>query len=214
MLKKIISGGQTGADQGGLVAGLAMGLLTGGTAPPRFITEVGPSPDLLKYFGLKEGIPDSSTYVKRTIQNVYDSNGTAWFGDVATPGGKLTINTAKRLGRPICINASAKELAKWIKDNDIEVLNVAGNRESKNEGIGNVTCELLMKAGGLLHLIECPHYKNNGNERTDIPICVLTDKSCLLQFNSGCDAYEAAVNDLIEEWVNGEAADIELLFEL
>jgi len=39
---KIISGGQTGADQGGLNAGLLLGIETGGTAPPRFMTDAGP----------------------------------------------------------------------------------------------------------------------------------------------------------------------------
>ena len=41
MIKKIISGGQTGADRGGLLAGRHLGIETGGTAPPDFITEVG-----------------------------------------------------------------------------------------------------------------------------------------------------------------------------
>ncbi len=42
MVRKIISGGQTGADRGGLLAGEALKIETGGTAPPIFMTELGP----------------------------------------------------------------------------------------------------------------------------------------------------------------------------
>lgn len=41
-LRKIISGGQTGADQGGLRAGRLLHLETGGTAPHNWMTEQGP----------------------------------------------------------------------------------------------------------------------------------------------------------------------------
>ena len=43
MIKKIISGGQTGADQIGLEVALSLGIPTGGTAPKGFITETGPN---------------------------------------------------------------------------------------------------------------------------------------------------------------------------
>ena len=41
MLKKIISGGQTGIDKIGLIAAAENGFDTGGTAPSGFITENG-----------------------------------------------------------------------------------------------------------------------------------------------------------------------------
>lgn len=43
-LRWIISGGQTGADQGGLDAGKALGLKTGGLMPKGWRTEAGPRP--------------------------------------------------------------------------------------------------------------------------------------------------------------------------
>ena len=43
-LTKIISGGQTGADYGALLAAHALGLETGGWAPKGWRTEDGPKP--------------------------------------------------------------------------------------------------------------------------------------------------------------------------
>ena len=68
-LKKIISGGQTGGDFGGLLAGKELGLLTGGTAPKGYLTDAGPNLKL-KDYGLEEGEYDPKTYPKRTMKNV------------------------------------------------------------------------------------------------------------------------------------------------
>ena len=52
-LRKVVSGGQTGADQAGLRAARAAGIETGGWAPKGWETEEGPAPWLSDY-GLKE----------------------------------------------------------------------------------------------------------------------------------------------------------------
>lgn len=147
MITKIISGGQTGADRGGLEAGKELGIKTGGTAPPGFATEKGPDISL-KLFGLIEGEHDPSVYRKRTVKNVKDSDGTIWFGNHTSPGGRLTLNTAGRLGKPFIISPTVTELKIWIKKNNISVLNVAGNRESRNKGIREVTKKVLINAIG------------------------------------------------------------------
>jgi hypothetical protein len=85
MLTKVISGGQTGADQGGLRAAQAAGIATGGWAPKGWLTE---SPDgrrdvatpQLADFGLVE-CPEPG-YPARTAANARESDGTPWFGDV------------------------------------------------------------------------------------------------------------------------------------
>ena len=51
---KIISGGQTGADLGGLEGARDAGIETGGWAPAGYRTEIGDQEELLKGFGLKE----------------------------------------------------------------------------------------------------------------------------------------------------------------
>ena len=54
MLAKIISGGQTGADQAGWRATRAFGIPTGGSMPRGFLTEDGPRPDFAELFGAVE----------------------------------------------------------------------------------------------------------------------------------------------------------------
>jgi len=83
MLSKIISGGQTGADQGGLEAAKILGVETGGRVPLGFKTEIGPMPDLGPQFGLVELV--SGEYAPRTRYNVVDSDGTIIFGSETKP---------------------------------------------------------------------------------------------------------------------------------
>ena len=146
MITKIISGGQTGADQAGLAAGKFLNLETGGTAPPDFRTETGKSKKLLEGYGLEEGKPDRSIYRLRTKRNILDSDGTVVFGDTKSVGSKLTINTCANLNKPLLINPYNDGFLKWIEANNISILNVAGNRESIRPGIYNRVYEFLVEA--------------------------------------------------------------------
>ncbi|KKM83328.1 hypothetical protein LCGC14_1310620 [marine sediment metagenome] len=147
-LRKIISGGQTGADQGGLIAGKKLLLETGGTAPPYWMTEEGPFPELASHFGLVEGPYDRAIYPIRTKRNVEDSDGTVLFGRMSSPGSKLTLRFCKDLHKSYTVNPNARVLKRFVEINNIEVLNVAGNRESKNPGIAGSTIKTLIKAFG------------------------------------------------------------------
>ena len=144
MLRKIISGGQTGADQGGLLAGKSLGIETGGTAPPGWVTDMGPQKEYLMSFGLLEGEPDLKIFVKRTIKNVQDADGTLWMGKENSPGGKLTLGTCRKLEKPFIINPTSFQLKEWIETNNIQILNVAGNRERRNLGICQKTRNLIV----------------------------------------------------------------------
>ncbi len=148
VVKKIISGGQTGADQAGLEAGKRLGLETGGTAPPGWITSAGPQEEKLRAYGLVEGVPDRSVFRLRTIANVRNSDGTVWFGNVRSPGGQLTLNECRRQSKPFSVNPSAFELRLWLAGRKPSVLNIAGNRESTNPGIYERTIAVLMEALG------------------------------------------------------------------
>jgi len=143
--EKIISGGQTGADQGGLEAGRILGIPTGGAAPVGFITDEGPDLDLISY-GLVPGPPDPKIFPLRTIKNVRDSDGTVWFGNPSSPGGKLTLNTCRGAGKPYIVNPTPQELSQWVSANGIKTLNVAGNRERKSPGIKQQTIKTLVEA--------------------------------------------------------------------
>ncbi|BBO86726.1 hypothetical protein DSCO28_72920 (plasmid) [Desulfosarcina ovata subsp. sediminis] len=147
-LKKIISGGQTGADQGALDAAIALNIPHGGWIPKGRKTEAGPLPP---QYQLQE-MPTAS-YPARTEKNVLDSDGTViiTYGSLAG-GSALTRKLARQHGRSCLhidlyansIPEAAKAIRKWIGENDISVLNVAGSRESKRPGIQDITHQIIV----------------------------------------------------------------------
>lgn len=130
--KRIISGGQTGADRGGLLAGADLGIKTGGWAPKGWLTERGPEPKL-REFGLVQH--SSPNYPPRTRMNCQDSDLTAIFGDLTSPGTKLTIKLCQEDSIPYLLNPDSQELRDMCESLGVETLNVAGNRASKSPGI-------------------------------------------------------------------------------
>lgn len=153
---KIISGGQTGADQAGLAAAKELGIETGGWLPKDCITADGPRPDLLKLYGMKEH--PQRGYPPRTERNVLDSDGTIIFGNQSSPGCSLTIRLCKRYNKPyvvvsypsaLSIEETAVALANWIANEPQQpfyCINIAGNREGKNSGIFEFTKAVLLRA--------------------------------------------------------------------
>jgi Circularly permutated YpsA SLOG family len=148
---KIISGGQRGADQAGLHAALELGIETGGTAPQGWRVQLPDESDgqdpWLEYFGLIQH--KSSEYRPRTIQNVKDADATVWFGYTGSGGGKLTLDTAQALEKPYIVNPEPDELRAFCEQNQVAVLNVAGNRLSYyNPNIFSHTHKLIKSAFG------------------------------------------------------------------
>lgn len=147
MLARIISGGQTGADQGALDAAIAIGIPHGGWVPKGRLTEAGPLP--AKY-GLTE--METTSYPKRTEKNIIESDGTliVTYGRL-TGGSALTKKVAIKYDRPhyhidlkiLDIREAARQIQEWLSSNHIEVLNVAGSRETKAPGIHDATEQLL-----------------------------------------------------------------------
>jgi Circularly permutated YpsA SLOG family len=78
----------------------------------------------------------------RTEQNVRVSDATLWFGVTTTSGAQETVDACLRFGKP-CLpvypGASFEpcHVAAWIAEHKIGTLNVAGNRESNEPGIGD-----------------------------------------------------------------------------
>lgn len=142
MITLIISGGQTGADQAGLRAAKAKRLATGGWAPRGFVTEVGPSPWLRTDYGLMEH-ETSADYAPRTLANVQMANATVIFGK-RSRGSNLTERLCQQEKRNFCWipypstvdRFSQAKFRLWISRVSPATLNVAGNRESVNPGIG------------------------------------------------------------------------------
>ena len=147
MIEKIISGGQTGADQAALDMAIELGFEHGGWIPRGRKTENGLLPDKYK---LQE-MPTTS-YPKRTEQNILDSDGTLIIcHGKLTGGSSLTRKLAKKHDRPwlhldmdkLSVCDASKTTTSWIDRNGIQVLNVAGSRASKDLGIYKATMEIL-----------------------------------------------------------------------
>jgi hypothetical protein len=155
MIEKIVSGGQTGADQAALDVAIELGVPYGGWIPKGRLTEDGFLP--AKY--LLQEMPTES-YALRTEQNVIDSDGTLIISHGRLTGGSaLTRQYADKHDRPCLhidlnkndpLEASLK-IAIWISKNRIGVLNVAGPRASKDPGIYAAVSEVLESA---LHLCD------------------------------------------------------------
>lgn len=136
MFRRVISGGQTGVDQAALEAARVSGILTGGWAPKGWQTSRGPMRIKLEGYGLIEC--DILGFKARTFANVRSSDATLRLAfDFTSLGELCTLKAINEYGRPykdVDLGGSLgggeiKACYEWIKDNEIQVLNVAGNRE-------------------------------------------------------------------------------------
>jgi hypothetical protein len=153
MVERVISGGQTGADQAGLAAAKRLGIPTGGTMPKGWLTETGPRPDLASAYDLTEAA--TAEYPERTKLNVLASDGTVVFGDSRSRGSMLTARLCQRHSKPCCMiplgedpDAAADRLLSWLAQHRIRTLNVAGNRASQALGIEKFVTAVLDGALG------------------------------------------------------------------
>jgi len=158
VLKRVISGAQTGVDRAALDAAIKNLVYEwGGWVPRGRLAEDGQIPD--RYFdvdrlgcGLKEC--DSSRPARRTVLNINSSDATMVLrfsggGRVLSPGTKLTIKKCRDAGKPYRIFDPSKvgsvpRAVQWIceqkivdgdEERCINTLNIAGPRESKSPGI-------------------------------------------------------------------------------
>lgn len=142
---KIVSGAQTGVDQGGLHAAIDLGLEWGGWVPKGWRTENGTVGALFRP-KMKEHA--SANYLGRTRRNVIDSHATL----IITNSYPLTGGTLKtrffcqELMRPHLVvslgeNDAEGKVRRWLEQFFLTahpvpfILNIAGPRESKSRGI-------------------------------------------------------------------------------
>ncbi|MFC1896233.1 putative molybdenum carrier protein [Thermodesulfobacteriota bacterium] len=149
-LKKIVSGGQTGAQRAALDVAIGMSIPHGGWAPKARKAEDGPVPD--KYL-----VSETASYGYKNCaeRKMIDSDGT-----VIVSHGRLagvshhTWVVMKRYNKPrlhldmnsLSVDDAAEKLRSWLKWNRIEVLNIAGHRESRDAGIYQAVFRVLEKA--------------------------------------------------------------------
>ncbi len=140
MLDKIISGGEAGASQAGWRAAKAVGVATGGSMRKGFLTDDGCHPEFAAQFGAAELPTDGE--LASIEENVTASDGTVWFGRTTTPGAHASATACLTLGRPFLpiypgASFEPSHVALWMAENRIKTLNVAGNREHEEPGIGD-----------------------------------------------------------------------------
>ncbi len=152
MLKKIISGGQTGVDRAALDAALNFNFPCGGFCPRGRKAEDG---IISNEYPLQEH--HSHNYSQRTLENVLVADATLIIYTNKLRGGTgLTLRLCKDHNKKhLLINAAEHETDKaakitqnFIQQHKIEILNVAGPRKSQwLEGYEYVysTFELIFK---------------------------------------------------------------------
>jgi len=143
---KVISGGQSGADQAGLNWAIAHNLPHGGWCPKGRRSEDGPIDS--RYLLIET---PSSNYLERTEWNVRDSDATLIFTltEKLDGGSKNTKELAEKLGKPwrhIHPRVHPKFIASFLAKHEVKILNIAGKRESSAPGISKWVAEMLQQA--------------------------------------------------------------------
>ena len=152
---KIISGGQTGADKGGLIAAKKANIKTGGIAPKGFMTEAGKDPSLKSEYGLRENYSDDLK--ERTLSNLRGAHCTMVFATKpGSRGTKFTIDSLEREKRMYIVlnpfESDAPEKVREFLDLVYEryknplIVNIAGNRESRSKGIEEKVVEVFYRS--------------------------------------------------------------------
>ena len=146
-VRKIVSGGQTGADRGGLDAAIGLGIEHGGWCPRGRRAEDGTIPNAYR---LSE--TSCVSYTERTDLNVRDSDATVVFTlGPMTPGSRRTMQPAIAMNKPslhLALDVDAEPTARlrqWCVEHGVVTLNVAGSRESKARGLQQRTREVVSR---------------------------------------------------------------------
>lgn len=143
-LEGVVSGGQTGVDRAALDAAAALGLGAGGWCPRGRRAEDGTIP--ARYRLVETPTP---RYLDRSRWNVRDSDATLVLIRGRPSGGtRETVGAARAMGRPLLVvdldrPTSPAAVRRWLADNGVRVLNVAGPRESECPGIAAAAARFL-----------------------------------------------------------------------
>jgi hypothetical protein len=147
LIRKIVSGAQTGVDRAALDVALELGLACGGWVPRGRRAEDGRIP---ARYPLRETA--GAAYPQRTRLNVRDADATLILTRCEPAGGTaFTIACARKLDRPCMVvdltrsdleHAGALVRA-WLDDERVRVLNIAGPRESSAPGIADEAAAFL-----------------------------------------------------------------------
>ncbi|MBM3435290.1 MAG: molybdenum cofactor carrier [Bacteroidetes bacterium] len=141
---KIISGGQTGVDRAALDFAIMNHIACGGFCPKGRKAEDG---TISLNYPLTE--MDSASYPERTRQNIIASDGTLLlYFKKLDRGSLLTKKLCYELNKPLWFQSMDEKIDPdkfkcWIKEEKINILNIAGPRESFSKGIYFKTLEFM-----------------------------------------------------------------------
>ncbi len=135
MIRRIVSGGQTGVDRAALDVAIEYRIACGGWCPRGRKAEDGP---IDARYPLEETA--SGSYVERTEWNVRDSDATLILASGTLEGGTaLTARLARTARKPLLVldprSRDTDVLVSWLEVGGYETLNVAGPRESRSAGV-------------------------------------------------------------------------------
>jgi len=139
LLSKIVSGGQSGVDRAALDLAIELRIPHGGWCPKGRLAEDG---RIAEIYSLEETPLEDVD--QRTEWNVRDSDATlilTW--GVPAGGTKWTIECAENQKKPFLIfdiespvgKDEAEKFHRWLENNSVRTLNVAGPRESLRPGV-------------------------------------------------------------------------------
>jgi len=162
VLKKIISGGQTGADRAALEWAIRHKVPHGGFCPKGRKAEDGRIPEMYRLSELA-----TSSYRERTERNVVASDGTL----IVTWAKKLSGGSARAAhfcavhGKPMLhIHETTERAGVWVraflKQHKISTLNIAGPRVSAAPGVAGLVTNIL---DGALREEALPHRRASPN---------------------------------------------------
>lgn len=145
-------------DRAALDVALELGLPCGGWCPRGRRAEKEPIPD---HYPLRETPTDQ--YPQRTEWNVRDSDATLILSRGKPDGGTALTRRLARKHRKPCkvVNflkprlTDMEDIAAWIEEHGVKVLNIAGPRESSQPGIGNEARDFLRR------LLTCFQHKGD-----------------------------------------------------
>jgi hypothetical protein len=145
---KILSGGQTGVDRAALDYAIDNNIICGGWCPKDRLAEDGVIPE--KYPLTEASI---KSYSWRTELNVRDSDATLVItSGLMSNGTELTKKMAEKMKKPLLIfdlegndNLKKEKFNNWLNENNVEIMNIAGPRESTSPGIYQKAYLLLQK---------------------------------------------------------------------
>ena len=135
---RIISGGQTGVDRAALDVALQHGVDCSGWCPAARLDEFSRIPDRYPVKELEQG-----SFAERTLQNVKDSDATlVIYFEKLRGGTEFTVEWCKQLLRPhklidaakMSVEDAAQSIVDFVREHKINILNVAGPRQSEWPG--------------------------------------------------------------------------------